>query len=333
MLILKNPTYYSEKCVATIGFFDGVHAGHRFLLNELVKVSKNQGFTSVVITFSEHPCKLFDRNFKPTYLTTLSEKLFLLEKIGIDACIVLDFNKELSELSAFDFMKTVLLEKFNVQTLLIGYDHRFGHNKSESFDDYLKFGKNLGIEIKQAKQFAANNLHAVSSSEIRKLLLAGNVFEVNKLLSYPYSFYGQVVEGYRVGRKIGFPTANLLPQPEKLLPAAGVYAVQINYNSRFYNGMMNIGNRPTLQNGNNQSIEVHIFDFEEDIYKQEIEVLFIDKIRDEQKFDNLNALIDRLKLDKMEAKKILESDGYDFLFQTLGISKILCNFARNLKPF
>ena len=306
MLTLTNPENYSEKCVATIGFFDGVHSGHRFLLEELIKTSKTQGLTNVVITFSEHPRNVLDKNFKPTYITTLNEKLALLEKIGIDVCIVLDFSEELSKLSAFDFMKNILSEKFNVKTLLIGYDHRFGHNKSENFEDYLKFGKNLDIEVIQANQLTTNNLHKLSSSEIRKLILAGNVLEANKLLSYPHSFYGQVTEGYKVGRKIGFPTANLTPQPEKLLPTTGVYAVKINYKSKFYNGMMNIGNRPTLQNDNNQSIEVHIFDFEEDIYKQEVEILFIDKIRNEQKFDNLGTLIARLELDKIEAKKILE---------------------------
>jgi riboflavin kinase/FMN adenylyltransferase len=292
--------------VATIGFFDGVHSGHKFLLNELRKIAHNQQLASVVITFEEHPRKTLDKNFKPTYLTTLDEKLTLLETLGIDVCIVMNFSEKLSQLSAREFMKTVLSEKFNVKTLLVGYDHHFGHNKSENFDDYLQFGKNLGIDILLSNQFKTNDLHTVSSSEIRKLLVAGDVAQANKLLSYPYSFRGCVVEGYSVGRKIGFPTANLIPQAEKLLPQAGVYAVRIRYNSILYNGMMNIGSRPTLQNGDNQSIEVHILDFQEDIYKKEIEILFIDRIRNEQKFSSLDKLVERLEEDKTEAKKILE---------------------------
>ncbi|NDV47773.1 bifunctional riboflavin kinase/FAD synthetase [Paludibacter sp. 221] len=289
---------------ATIGFFDGVHRGHRFIIEELKATAKHKGEQSLVITFGNHPRKVLHTSFHPQLLTTLSEKTELLESTGADACTVLDFTPELASMSAYAFMKNILRDKYNVKTLLIGYDHRFGYNREETFADYVKHGKELGIELIQADCFNPNETEHISSSEIRKALQRGDVKQANRLLGYNYRLSGEVVGGFKVGRKIGFPTANLKPEnPEKLIPPIGVYAVQVVFENRTYAGMLNIGNRPTLNNGEDISIEVHIIDFEKDIYNRTIELRFVEKIRDEEKFGSIDELIERLKKDK---EKVLE---------------------------
>ena len=286
-------------CAATVGIFDGVHAGHRFLIEELKTLAHEQQLESVVITFAEHPRKVLHNDFKPVLLDTLSEKLIQLESTGIDTCIVLDFSAEMANLSAYEFIKTVLAEKFKVRTLIVGHDHRFGHNRTDGFDEYKKYGESLGITVIQATQyFTASHAH-ISSSEVRVALQRGEIDIANQLLTYPYSFQGKVIDGFRLGRKIGFPTANLKPEnQDKLIPGFGVYAVRVHWNEQTYKGMMNIGTRPTLENGLHTSLEVHILDFDEDIYSQTIEVEFITKIRDEQKFNGIDALISQLQKDK-----------------------------------
>jgi riboflavin kinase / FMN adenylyltransferase len=285
--------------VATVGFFDGLHAGHRFLIEELKLLAKARNMQSLVITFATHPRKVLNADFRPELLTTLTEKLKQLTTTGIDECVVLDFTVEMAELSAFEFLKTVLKEKYNVQTLLVGHDHRFGHNRADGFPEYVKFGEQLGMEVLQANRFCTSNDQYISSSEIRITLQRGEIEHANRLLTYRYSIYGKVIDGFKVGRKIGFPTANLYPdEPLKLIPAHGVYAVRVCWNDNFYKGMMNIGTRPTLANSYHTSLEVHIIDFDQDIYNQTIEVEFIQKIRDEVKFNGVNELIEQLKKDK-----------------------------------
>ena len=251
---------------ATIGFFDGVHHGHRYLIQQVRAVAARRGCLSAVVTFPVHPCKVMRPEFCPPLLNTTQEKLGLLEATGLDDAILLDFTPDLASLSAYEFMK-LLKERYQVVALVIGYDHRFGHNRSEGFDDYVRYGDELGMEVVPAMAFyEAEEENAVSSSSIRKLLLAGKLTEANICLGYPYFLQGTVVGGYQVGRSIGFPTANLhVDCPDKLVPADGVYAVKVQLGDACYGGMLSIGLRPTLNNGTDRSIEVHIFDFKDDI--------------------------------------------------------------------
>ena len=298
-IIYPSDTFSLASCAATVGFFDGVHAGHRFLINELKEIATKQGLKSVVFTFANHPRKVIDTTFKPELLTTLSEKLTQLESTGIDTCIVLDFCTEMAELSAYEFLKSILLEKYNVKTLLVGHDHRFGHNRTDGFPEYKQYGDSLGINVIQATRFSTSDIPHISSSEIRLALHRGDISAANRILTYRYSFVGKVMNGFKIGRKIGFPTANLYCQDqEKMIPPFGVYAVRVYRKNHVYKGMMNIGTRPTLDNGYHTSMEVHIIDFDEDIYNENIKVEFIQKIRDEVKFNGLDELVEQLRKDK-----------------------------------
>jgi len=292
-------------CAATVGFFDGLHAGHRFLIEELKATAKIQNLKSVVITFAVHPMKILNSGFRPEILTTLPEKLTQLKTTGIDTCIVLDFTISMANLSAYEFLETILKEKFNVHTLLVGHDHRFGHNRTDGFPEYKKYGEALGMNVISCLQYNTNIDKHISSSEIRNALKKGEIEFANRLLTYEYSLNGRVIEGFKVGRTIGYPTANIsVSDPDKLIPAIGVYAVRVNWNSSSYKGMLNIGHRPTLDNGNTISIEVHIIDFKEDIYNQLLEVNLICKIRDEQKFKNIDELKEQLQKDKSFVTKM-----------------------------
>lgn len=296
--------------VATVGFFDGLHAGHRALINELKTLAALSSQKSILFTFATHPRQVLNPDFQPDLLTTLSEKLKQLETTGIDVCVVLEFNAAMAKLSAFDFIKTILKEQYNVNTLLIGHDHRFGHNRNDGFDEYQQFGKELNVNVIQAKRFTTATDSKISSSHIRLALLNGDIEQSNRLLTYSYSIQGKVVEGFKMGRKIGYPTANIeIENKNKIIPTRGVYAVRVYWNKQSYKGMLNIGFRPTLNNGKNISIEVHLFDFNQDIYAETIELEFIQKIRDEVKFDGLDKLIEQLGKDELTARQILNDES------------------------
>lgn len=303
----SNKDFDIRDCVATVGFFDGVHIGHRFLINELKTIAANQNKKSVIFTFAEHPRKVLHADFQPELITTLDEKLTQLHSTGVDACVVLDFSSAMSKLTASEFLKNILFDQYNVRTLLVGHDHRFGHNRAEGFDDYRRYGAEMGMEVIQATRYITPEFNHISSSEVRHALQSGDVFKAAQLLSYNYSFVGTVVDGFKVGRKIGFPTANLEPlDGEKLIPGTGVYAVEVKWNDVAFKGMMNIGLRPTLENGTKVSLEVNIFDFDENIYHQQLQVIFIQKIRDEQKFNGVDALVEQLNRDRMKVLEILD---------------------------
>jgi riboflavin kinase/FMN adenylyltransferase len=298
--ILKNG------CVATLGFFDGVHVGHRFLIDELKSIAKSKNLPSVVLTFYKHPRKVLHADFQPLLLTTLDEKIEQLRVAGIDACVVLQFDADMARLSAYDFLKQVLLENYNVRTLLVGHDHRFGHNRAEGYFDYVRYGNMLGINLIEAHRFTMSESYHVSSSEIRRALMNGDIELSRSILGYNYSFKGKVVNGFQVGRKIGFPTANIqLEDEDKLIPAFGVYDVKVRFESSVYRGMMNIGTRPTIENGSERSIEVHIFDFNREIYNFSVEIVLLRKIRNEKKFANVDELITQLNRDKLQILKDL----------------------------
>ena len=290
--------------VATIGFFDGVHLGHRYLINQ-VKIAASQcGWCSSIITFPIHPRQVIQSDYQPQLLSSPEEKIELLSQTGVDNCILLPFTRELSKLTAWEFMQ-LLYEQYKVRMLVIGYDHRFGHNRAETFEDYCRYGRELGIHIMQATAYTQEQ-DKVSSSAIRRALLSGDVMTAHKYMGYNYFLEGTVVSGYQVGRKIGFPTANLrVDFPYKLIPSIGVYAVRVQVAGQQWKGMLSIGYRPTINNGNDLSIEVHILDFQGDIYNQKMRIEFIEFLRPEIKFDSVDELIAQMHKDKEETIKVL----------------------------
>lgn len=293
--------------VATIGFFDGVHRGHRFLIDRVIEEAQRSGMSSAVITFDRHPREVLQTDYQPDLLSTLDEKLLLLSKTHVDNTVVLHFDASLAALTAQDFMRDVLQRQLKVRKLIIGYDNRFGHNRSEGFDDYVRYGKELGIEVICADAFLPDDVR-VSSSVIRTCLREGRVEDANRLLGYDYTIESRIVSGYQNGRKMGFPTANLdVTRCQQLLPASGVYAVLVRLKDSvgWKRGMMNIGHRPTF-NGTTTSMEVNLFNFSGDLYGQELLVSFISKIRDEHKFDSIEALAEQLQHDKVQINKLFD---------------------------
>ena len=294
--------------VATIGFFDGVHRGHRFLIDRVIEEAQRSGMLSAVITFDRHPREVLQTDYQPDLLSTLDEKLLLISKTHVDNTVVLHFDASLAALTAHDFMRDVLQGELKVRKLIIGYDNRFGHNRSEGFDDYMRYGKELGIEVIRADAFLPDDVR-VSSSVIRTCLREGRVEDANRLLGYDYTIESRIVSGYQNGRKMGFPTANLdVTRCQQLLPASGVYAVLVRLKDSvgWKRGMMNIGHRPTF-NGTTTSMEVNLFNFSGDLYGQELLVSFISKIRDEHKFDSIEALAEQLQHDKVQINKLFDT--------------------------
>lgn len=294
-----------QKVVATLGFFDGVHMGHRHLISQVKQEAERLGLPSAVITFPVHPRKVLQSDYQPKLICGYSEKLAQLETTGVDYVFSVPFTREMSMLSAQDFIKHVLSEQINVDTLVVGYDHRFGHNREEGFEDYVRYGKEEGINIIKATELRCDDLN-VSSSEIRRLLIDGDVVRANKLLTYNYTLSGKIVEGYQVGRTIGFPTANMkVWEKYKVVPLLGVYAVFVHFQDKTLQGMLYIGTRPTLHNDPQISVEVNIFDFDGDLYNQSLTVEFVDFIRGDEKFDKVEELIASIHRDKERVKAIL----------------------------
>lgn len=297
------------RCVATIGSFDGVHLGHRSLLSQVRSIADERALKAVAVTFETAPKRVLHGG-GGVHLSAPDERMALLRGAGMDEVALLTFTREMAQLTAREFMQQVLREQLGVAVLVIGYDHRFGRGRTEGFDDYVRYGKELGIEVVRGEVCMYGD-EAVSSTRIRSCIAEGHIAEVNALLGYRYSLMGEVVDGYKVGRKIGFPTANLrLHDEHKLLPAGGVYAVYVNFvgNDNFqadgdnyplkHIGMLNIGQRPTLNNGEERSIEVHILDFEGDLYGKSLRLEFVERLRDEQPFESVDDLIAQLHADR-----------------------------------
>ena len=296
-------------CVATIGFFDGVHRGHKFLIKSVIDRAAEYGLQSAVITFDRHPRLVLHKEFQPRLLTTNDEKLRLLAATGVNRCEMLRFDEQTASLSAYDFMKTVLRGRLNVRRLITGYDNRFGHNRAEGFDDYVRYGQELGIEVERAEAFVLNGVN-VSSSVVRSFLSAGETDMAAMCLGYHYKISGTVVGGYREGRKLGFPTANIdVDDKLKLVPEAGVYAVRVRIGDEpgLLDGMMNIGTRPTFD-GTSTTLEVNIFGFSGDIYGRRITVEFHRRLREERKFGSIRKLIEQLETDREEAERSLREE-------------------------
>lgn len=291
-----------RQCVATIGFFDGVHRGHQCLVSQVCGLARELCCPSMVITFDRHPRQVLHSDYVPQLLSTLEEKMSLLAAQGIDRLEVLPFTEELGRMTALEFMRQVLCKQLHVQTLVMGYDHRFGSDGG-TFSQYVEWGRQAGIRVVLAHELEGEK---VSSSRIRRFLTRGDVRMANRLLGYYYSLEGTVVSGHQVGRHIGYPTANLKVQDDKLLPAQGVYAVRVAVvDEATYDGMLCIGHRPTLNNGDELSVEVNLFDFSGDLYGKKVKLMLADHLRDEQAFPSVQALQSQLKQDAVQAKKVL----------------------------
>lgn len=312
MIVIRDTNLLpKEKLVATIGFFDGVHRGHRFLIDELKAAGRRLRLPTAVITFAEHPRAVLQSDYQPKLLNSFEEKVAHLATTGVDYCIVLDFTPGLARLTAREFITSVLCRQLHVDTLLIGYDHRFGRDRADGFEQYVAYGAASGMKVWQASPYAEGRI-AVSSSEIRKQLARGQVEEAARGLTYPYVLKGHIVSGYKVGRTLGFPTANIqVDEPFKVIPGVGVYAVWVNLRGKRYKGMLYIGKRPTLQNGDHVSLEVNILDFSGDIYAEEITVSFIRFVREDCRFDSLEALRAQLACDRNRVNALLDEETGD----------------------
>lgn len=288
----------------TIGTFDGVHSGHQYILRQLLDAAEACGGETVIITFDPHPREVLAPQDKAVrLLTTLDEKIRLLEQHQIDHLVVVPFTKAFSELSAQAYMEDFLIKTFRPHTIIIGYDHRFGHNREGGLELLEAEQQKFGFRLLEIPQQVVHDL-AVSSTKIRQSLQDGAIKLANELLGYPYFLNGIVVHGDKRGRELGFPTANIrLHDARKLIPAQGVYAVTVAVNGKTYKGALNIGTRPTF-NGSELRIEVYILDFSAEIYDAQIRVYFLDFIRADKKFDSVDALIMQMKNDVEMARSI-----------------------------
>lgn len=308
-IIDLNKETLPKGMIATMGFFDGVHLGHRHLINQVVYEAKLLGLESAVITFPIHPRKVLDKRYQPPLLCGFDEKIEQLATTEIDNTIVLNFTQEISKLTAREFIHKILKKEMDIHTLFVGYDHRFGKNREESFEHYKAYGSEVGINVIQATPYKFGE-HTVSSSQIRYLLSQGDISLSNTFLSYNYTITGKIVEGYQVGRHIGFPTANIkLWERYKVIPTDGVYAVRVHIGEAVHDGMLYIGNRPTLHQNSHTSVEVNIFDFDEDLYNKTLTVEFVSFVRPDIKFTGVEPLIAQITKDKETVREKLK--GYD----------------------
>lgn len=296
-----------ENAVVTIGTFDGVHVGHQKILFRLTEIANSTNGESVVMTFWPHPRMVVSPDSHDLkLLSTIDEKIELLERQGIQHLIIVPFTREFSELSAEEYVQKILIGRIGTKRLVIGYDHRFGRNREGGFDYLSDNKKRFGIEIEEISRQEIENL-TISSTKIRNSLIEGNIKVANELLGRNYSFQGLVVKGRQLGRTIGFPTANVhLAENYKLTPSNGVYAVRIFVRGSWYKGIMNIGNRPTVE-GIGITREVNIFDFDDDIYGEDVVVEILDFIRKETKFNGLEELKAQIRADVAYCKTLLEN--------------------------
>ncbi|RTZ04756.1 bifunctional riboflavin kinase/FAD synthetase [Flavobacterium bomense] len=289
-----------KKTILTLGTFDGVHIGHKKILNKLTQNTENENYESLVLTFFPHPRMVLQEHSDLKLLNTITEKIDLLEKIGIENLVIHPFDETFSRLTAEEFVSTILVDRFHIHKIIIGHDHRFGRNRTADIDDLIAFGKEYNFEVEQISVQEINAI-SVSSTKIRKALLEGDMALANEYLGYDYSLTGKIIQGKQLGRTIGFPTANLkVEENYKLIPQNGVYIVQSSINQKTVFGMMNIGFNPTVD-GQNQSIEIHYFDFDADLYNQDISVSILQRIRSEQKFESVDVLKEQLEKDKKTA--------------------------------
>lgn len=296
----------SQKTIVTLGTFDGMHIGHQAILNKLKLQKKIYGYETLVLTFFPHPRMVLKTDHQISLLNTIDERVKLIDHFGIDHLVVQEFTKEFANLSAEEFVKTVLVDQFNIGKIIIGYDHRFGKNRSADIHDLIEFGKKYHFHVEQISAEELNDV-SVSSTKIRNALNVGDVALAKTYLGYPYMVSGTVVSGKQLGRTIGYPTANIkVAQDYKLIPAIGVYVVGVTVKGKDYYGMLSIGTNPTV-GGTEKTIEVYIFDFNDTIYDEEITVRFLTRIRGEEHFGSIDLLIEALKNDEVFSRKFLSN--------------------------
>ncbi len=292
-----------KKSVITVGTFDGIHLAHKKIISTLVDIAKQKNRQSIVFTFKNHPRSFFS-DFMPRLLTTNEQKAEILDKLNVDLLFLQTFDKNFASLSAENFIKDILIDKLNMETLIIGDDHRLGRGREGSYEHLLQLGEKYFFDVIRINSVYIDN-QRVSSTNIRKFIIDGELTKANKMLGYNYFFDGIVEKGKKIGSKLGFPTANIRLNPDKLLPAIGVYAVFCIIDGKKFPAMANIGFRPTVAYSKKITLEVHIINFFDDIYGKFLRIEFVEKIRDEMKFDSRNELITQLKKDKQKVSAIL----------------------------
>ena len=294
--------FYAQNPVLTVGTFDGVHLGHRKIISRLHDLAKAINGESVIFTFDPHPRKIVapaETNLR--LLTTLAEKIELFEQSGIDHLIIYPFTPEFAQLTYEEFVEQILVGQIHTKSLVVGYDHKFGKGRAGDFELLKNLADQLGFQIEKLDVLLMNESH-VSSTKIREAIQVGDFDTANAYLGYPFALHGTVVEGQKLGRLIQYPTANIdASDPDKIIPGYGVYAVQAKVQNKTYVGMLNIGSRPTVNhNADHRTVEVNLFDFDSDIYGEHLELIFFRKLREEQKFDSLDALKEQLAKDKVD---------------------------------
>lgn len=297
---LEKPT------IVTIGTFDGVHIGHQKIIKRLIGLGEQAHLKSVILTFFPHPRMVLQKDSGIKLINTLKERGAILEALGLDYLLVKKFTKAFSRLSAEDFVKTILVDKLHAKKVIIGYDHRFGRNRNADINDLKKFGDIYGFEVEEISAQDINDV-AVSSTKIRKALEEGDIAKANAYLGYPFMLTGKVVKGKALGRQIDYPTANIkIPEDYKLIPKHGAYIVRSTINNHIVYGMMNIGFNPTVE-GDEETIEVHFFNFNKNIYNKTIQIDLLHRLRDEQKFESVEALKTQLETDKQTSLNYIKS--------------------------
>ena len=302
--VLVNTSYH----VCTVGYFDGVHLGHQKIIEKLVTdASKNKG-KSILVSFWPHPRKVLYPNDHFDYIQSNEDKFKSIEKLGVDVIYLIEFTKEFSKVTAENFVNDILVNKLQINKLIIGYNHHFGYKREGNFNYLYNSKKNLAFEIEEVKKKEINKNFKISSSEIRNEILKGNMSKVNMMLGYLYSIKGEVIKGDGIGKKLNFPTANIkIHNDGKILPSDGVYAGYAIISDKKFIGMINIGKRPTVE-GKERRVEMNIFDYSGMLYGKEMKISFIKRIRNEQKFKNLDDLSNQLRKDKLETIKIIENE-------------------------
>jgi riboflavin kinase/FMN adenylyltransferase len=296
-----------KNAVVTTGTYDGVHLGHKTIIKHLRNIAKKNNGETVVLTFHPHPRMVLQQNSDIKLLGTIDERIDLLEEAGVDHLIILPFTKEFSRISSLEFVRDILVNQIGTKKLVIGYDHHFGRNREGSFEHLVEFGPMYGFEVEEIPAIDIKDVN-VSSTKIREALGGGDISKAKEYLGRNYSISGIVVAGNKIGRQIGFPTANIkVKESIKLIPEIGVYAVKVKHNNENYNGMLNIGYRPTIGDHNELSIEVNLFNFKGDLYDEELKIEFISKIRDEKQFKDINKLKQQLERDLINCKNILKA--------------------------
>lgn len=301
---IENYQHKEQSSVLTIGTFDGVHIGHQKIIHRLNEIKKRQGERSMILTFFPHPRRILDHSNDIKMLTTMEEKIQLLEKFGLDDLIIEPFTKEFSRLSALDFVRNILVHQLHIKQLVIGYDHHFGKNREGNFEQLKEFGELYDFKLEKISAQEIETV-SVSSTKIRKAIEGGDMATANKYLGYNYMLTGEIVSGKGIGRKINFPTVNLhIAEEYKLLPKKGVYVVRAHVDNTSAYGIMNIGFRPTV-GGSGQTIEIHLLDFKGDLYGKKMQAEVLTRLRDEKKFETIEQLAEQISTDEASARTYL----------------------------